>query len=87
MINTLDLAGEYTGLENLETHTVRLSFELAEDAEKVAKIVGAKPETPDEQCASLATFNYSRRLYEGRLSAIRAKCISEVKAAILRGEG
>ena len=83
--NGLSLAGECTGFVDTRTATIKLSYALAEDAARVCALVSAVPDRSVGDCATLASFNYDRQLYN-RLRALRDDRIGAIMAAYERGE-
>ena len=83
--NGLSLAGECTGFVDTRTATIKLSYALAEDAARVCALVSAVPARIVGDCATLASFNYDRALYN-KLRAIRDDRIGAIMAAYERGE-
>ena len=64
----LGLVGEYTGIVNTPTATMRLSFACAEDALRVAELVSARP-----RAEGAFEFTYDRALYDKLRAANAAK--------------
>ena len=83
--NGLSLVGECTFFVNMGTATIKLSYALAEDAVRVCALVSAVPGRVVGDCASLASFNYDRPLYD-KLRDIRDDRIGAIRAAYERGE-
>ena len=65
----LPLVGEFTGVVESGTATMRWSYALADDAEHIAKLVGAAGADRPGNHASIAFFIYDRVLYD-KLSAL-----------------
>lgn len=76
----LGLRGECTGIVNTPTATIRLSFALAEDAARVAELVGARVAEN-----GVVAFQYDRALYE-KLKATNDMKASALADACRRGE-
>jgi hypothetical protein len=81
----LALAGDCTGLVDMGTATIKLSYALAEDAAWVRALVYAVPDWPAGDCASTAFFNYDRELYD-RLRVICDGRTGTIGAAFGRQE-
>lgn len=61
--NGLSLSGECTGVVDMRSATIKLSYALAEDAARVCRLVNAVLDKSRADCASIAFFNYNRPLY------------------------
>lgn len=68
----LDLVGEYTGIVNTPTATLRLSFAHAEDALRVAELVGARA-----RADGAFEFTYDRPLYDKLRAANAARAAKQ----------
>jgi hypothetical protein len=71
---------------NHTTPTIKPSYALAEDAERVCALVNAVPDRSVGDCASVAFFNYDRRPYD-RLRAIRDDRIGAITQRMSEARG
>jgi hypothetical protein len=77
--------GDCTGFVDTRTAVIKLSYALAEDAARVCALLSAVPDRIVGDCATLASFNYDRALYD-KLRAIRDARVGAITAAYERGE-